>query len=119
MTVFKNILFIIKNYKDYLTNKFIKRIGICGAPTFIVGCDHSDTSLLLTILGSHSNIYAVPFESKITYKSNKQKYFNQFNRLAIATGKTRCTEKTPKHIIYINLEQNCLRIYMYVLCRLA
>jgi len=110
MTVFKNILFIIKNYKDYLTNKFIKRIGICGAPMFIVGCDHSGTSLLLTILGSHSNIYAVPFESKITYKSNKQKYFNQFNRLAIAMG---------RHTIYINLEQNCLRIYMYILCRLA
>jgi len=102
MTVFKNILFIIKNYKDYLTNKFIKRIGICGAPVFIVDCGHSGTSLLLAILGSHSKIYAIPFESKIAYKSNKQKYLNQFNRLTIATGKTRWIEKTPKHTYVID-----------------
>ena len=84
---------------NYLVNRFIRGIKIQSPPVFIVGCGHSGTSLLLAILGSHSRIFPVPLESKIGYKNLKKKlYIWRFNFLAVAHGKTRWIEKTPKHI---------------------
>jgi len=75
---------------------------IQAPPVFITGCGHSGTSLLLAILGSHSKIYPVPQESKIGFKPLKRKlYLWSFDRRAIAQGKTRWIEKTPKHIFCI------------------
>ena len=44
---------------------------IDSPPTFIVGCGHSGTWLLLAILGMHSRIQAIPFETELFFKSDK------------------------------------------------
>jgi hypothetical protein len=89
----------IRIFVNYLVNRYIKGIKVQAPPLFIVGCAHSGTSLLLAIVGSHSKIYPIPFESKIGYKFLKRNlYLWRFNRLAVAHGKNRWVEKTPKHI---------------------
>jgi hypothetical protein len=89
------IAIILSNYS---VNKFIRKIKICKPPIFIVGSGHSGTSLLLAILGSHSGIYAIPNESKFGYSRRPKAHLKRFNVLAIAAGKQRWVEKTPKHI---------------------
>lgn len=88
----------------YYWNKVIRRITIDSRPIFIVGCGHSGTSLLLAILGTHSRIYAIPFESSIAIKDNQQRFYKalaRFDKMAIVAGKPRWVEKTPKHIRHI------------------
>jgi len=88
-----------RNQINYLRNRYARGITIQAAPVFITGCGHSGTSLLLSILGTHSRIFPIPYESKLGYKGLKSTlYLRRFNRLAIAHGKTRWVEKTPKHI---------------------
>ena len=73
-------------------------------PVFVVGCGHSGTSLLLAILGSHPGIHAVPGESGIALKGNQDLFRaseGRFDREAVAAGKRRWAEKTPKHIRHI------------------
>ena len=85
----------------YLWNNWVRRITIDSAPTFIVGCGHSGTSLLLSILDAHPRIYSVPFESGIAKGEKPKKFLNalkKFNVKAVVAGKRRVVEKTPKHI---------------------
>ena len=85
----------------YLWNKWVRRITIDSPPTFIVGCGHSGTSLLLSILDAHPRIYSVPFESGIANGEKSGNFLNalkKFNVSAVAAGKNRVVEKTPKHI---------------------
>jgi hypothetical protein len=65
-----------------------------------VGCGHSGTSLLLAILGAHSRLHDIPFESRLAFKSSEQQYglLEQFKRETIASGKRRWVEKTPTHV---------------------
>jgi hypothetical protein len=94
----------LKTWCSYVRNKFFRGVKITGEPIFIVGCGHSGTSLLLVILGAHSKIFAVPHESRIA--AHRRWRFlaamRRFNRWAIAHGKTRWVEKTPKHILHID-----------------
>jgi hypothetical protein len=94
----------IKKLKYYY-NKIVRRISIDSPPVFIVGCGHSGTTLLLSILGSHSRIYAIPYESEfaLDYQTPRRKNFliQTFEEQAIAHAKHRWIEKTPKHINYI------------------
>ena len=83
---------------QYPLNRYIKRVKICKPPIFIVGAEHSGTSLLLAILGAHSRIYAIPYESQFAYKPQPQAQLKRFDLLAISEGKSRWVEKTPKHI---------------------
>lgn len=71
-----------------------------SSPVFIVGCGHSGTTLLLKILNSHSRIYAIPFESDFTLKplETQHYYLKLFDKMAIASGKKRWVEKSPKNI---------------------
>lgn len=74
------------------------------APTFIVGCGHSGTSLLLAVLGEHPNIFAVPGESRIALQNDSEFFLRKmeiFNKMAIKAGKNRWVEKTPSHIRHI------------------
>lgn len=88
----------------YRWHKVVRRITIDSPPVFIVGCGHSGTSLLLAILGTHSRIYSVPYESYIATKDNQQWFQNETERFdwwAISAGKRRWVEKTPRHIHHI------------------
>ncbi len=88
----------------FLRNKFLRGAKITGAPIFIVGCGHSGTSLLLSILGAHSKIFAVPYESRIAAHCNWRfrTAMQRFDWWTIAEGKNRWAEKTPKHILRID-----------------
>jgi hypothetical protein len=79
-------------------------------PIFIVGCGHSGTSLLLSILGAHSRIYAVPTETyfavdfatdKPRLRKDTELFLWNLDAGAIRAGKMRWMEKTPKHIYTI------------------
>jgi len=95
----------IELHSRYLFYKYVKKTRIESPPIFIVGCGHSGTTLLLKILGSHRNIHAINFESSIAFKPpKKQKRFvHLFNRMAVAAGKNKWVEKTPRHIHAIDI----------------
>lgn len=86
-----------------------RQFSVEKPPIFIVGCGHSGTSLLLSILDSHSNIYGIPFESEMAIKEKNMDYFiERFNRRTVVAEKKRWLEKTPKHILYIQKIMNRL-----------
>jgi hypothetical protein len=76
------------------------------SPIFIVGCGHSGTTLLLRVLGAHSRICAIPFESSFALKwpapcQAAHDFFTHCDVFASRMGKARWVEKTPKHIYFL------------------
>jgi hypothetical protein len=70
-------------------------------PVFILGCGHSGTSVTLAMLGNHSRLYAVPFESSLMYaKHDEEIYLTAlwWRLKALVQGKGRWVEKTPNHV---------------------
>ena len=79
-----------------------RRGGDC-APIFVVGCGHSGTSLLVRVLGAHSRLCAIPFESQFALKwpepcEEARRFFERCDKLTRCLGKARWVEKTPRHI---------------------
>ena len=77
------------------------KLVIDSPPTFIVGCGHSGTWLLLAILGTHSRIYAIPMETEVfikTARADIETTLKQLDQLALSADRCRWVEKTPKHI---------------------
>ncbi|MFZ5908203.1 MAG: sulfotransferase family protein [Nitrospirota bacterium] len=94
---------ILRVMPGYLSDRFLKGKKLQYPPTFIVGCGHSGTSLLLAILGTHSRFYAVPSETSVGFR----KYWKMrlhlwlFDMTAVRAGKSGWIEKTPRHIYCI------------------
>ena len=76
------------------------------SPIFIVGCGHSGTSLLVNVLGAHSRLCTIPFESGFALKwpapcEAVQAFFTRCENFTQRMGKVRWVEKTPRHIYRI------------------
>jgi hypothetical protein len=89
-------------------------------PIAIVGCGHSGTTLLLSILDAHSAIYGVPYESGLGRSEGAE--FRQktqlFDKLTIAAGKIRWVEKTPTNTLYLdNLFRNLPELKVIAMIR--
>ena len=81
---------------------FSKKIG---SPVLIVGCGHSGTSLLLSILSAHPDFMAVSQETNMFLNLSKKNLISQIYDLNTKTKinrKKRWVEKTPKHITCLN-----------------
>lgn len=75
-----------------------------NSPTFVVGCRHSGTSIFLRILGAHSRLCAIPFESRFAIKwptpcDASRQFFAHCDYYTQHMGKVRWVEKTPNHIL--------------------
>ncbi len=104
----------------YMFHKHVKGAQIESAPTFIVGCGHSGTSLLLKILGSHSRIHAIHYETKLAFKSEEEQREQMalFEKWTVAAGKRRWVEKTPRHIRKMDILRDlCPEAYFLVIMR--
>ena len=75
--------------------------GPCENPVFICGCGHSGTSLVLRMLGEHSALYAVPYESRCGESRAPATVFRKFDTLAWANRKRRWVEKTPGNVRHL------------------
>jgi hypothetical protein len=93
---------MISIWSRYLFNRFLRGLQVTGPPTFIVGCGHSGTSLLLRILGAHSRMFGLPFESMLAFRRRPERMLKAFERPTIAERKVRWVEKTPRHITRID-----------------
>ncbi len=94
---------ILRVMPDYLYSRFLKGKKLRYPPTFIVGCGHSGTSLLLAILGTHSRFYAVPSETSVGFRKHWKMRLNLwlFDMNTVCAGKSGWIEKTPRHIYCI------------------
>lgn len=67
---------------------------------FVVGCGHTGTTLVATLLAAHSDFYVITRETR--WFSDKKKYFEQeFQEeltCALQAKKSYLLEKTPKHL---------------------
>jgi hypothetical protein len=89
----------------FFWNARLRGIKVDSPPIFVVGCGHSGTSIVLAILGAHSRIFAVPYESGIALKDDPVRFVSEsqkFDRWAVTEGKHRWAEKTPRHIHHLD-----------------
>lgn len=78
-------------------------------PIFIVGCGRSGTTLLLSILGAHPHIFAIPDETTAFAHWNSKNQPKRLDRLyreflfnKIPASANRWCEKTPNHVRHID-----------------
>ena len=70
---------------------------------FVVGCGHSGTTLMASLLGAHPNIYCLPRETYWFLNNPKlDDEYPQARRDASNEGKTLVCEKTPRHVYRID-----------------
>ncbi|MDP2684843.1 MAG: sulfotransferase [bacterium] len=98
-------------------------------PIIIGGCARSGTTLLLSILSAHPNIFGIPFETrafcsnaydinpKLSHSTNLEKIYHYFLTQDIPNNSRWC-EKTPKNILFVKeilrYFQNNVRIFNIV-----
>lgn len=77
--------------------------SIVENPVFVAGCGHSGTSLMIKIISSHPNFFAIPKESAAFLVDDaKFRYrMHQWDQECSALKATRWVEKTPPHIFQI------------------
>ena len=64
-------------------NSQVRRVSIDSPPTFLVGNQHSGTSVSLAVLGAHSRIHAIPYETKLLEK-NSELWFRTGIKISIS-----------------------------------
>ncbi|MHA1803053.1 MAG: sulfotransferase family protein [Promethearchaeota archaeon] len=106
----KNLSFI----KDFLN--FIKiKFTLSKSPILITGCGRSGTTLLISILSAHPDIFAIPFETSAFYPKRRIDSFKNIIipfpiyiiyeyliKNKIKKTANRWCEKTPIHVRFIN-----------------
>ncbi len=78
-----------------------------GEPIFIGGCGRSGTTLLLSMLSAHKDIFAVPIETAaFNIWNENQRYPRNYHRLCrsmlknkVPTSAVRWLEKTPANVL--------------------
>ena len=76
----------------------------------ICGCGHSGTSILIRLIGAHSQIYALPGETGIAKKEKYSTYrtnVKHFEQEAFRHNASYWVEKTPKHVRNLRFILNC------------
>ena len=94
IAIYIRIRYTIKYVLTFRTITHIKY------PVFIIGCGHSGTSILLSILGNHSKVYSVPKESYLFFENirNIQKTLCLWIYQSKSSKKEIILEKTPRHL---------------------
>ena len=94
IAIYIRIIYIIKYALTFRTITQIKY------PVFIIGCGHTGTSILLSILGNHSKVYTVPNESYLFFENikNIQKTLCLWIYQSKSSKKEVILEKTPSHV---------------------
>jgi len=86
----------------YLNRKILSSLE----PIFIVGCQHSGSSILLRILGEHQHLFPITYESNIFnifYKKLDIRFQGiLWQKYCERNNKKRWIEKTPDHIFKID-----------------
>lgn len=90
----------------FFWNRVVRGVKVDLPPVFVVGCGHSGTSLTLAVLGSHSRIHPIGFESELLLIGDRDRdemegMRRTFERETVVAGKRRWIEKTPRHIHFI------------------
>ncbi len=93
-------------YNIYSPSKIfiIKKILKTKKPIFIVGCGHSGTTLILSILDYHKDLFSEKNETYI-FSEKKIPYFKLWEFINKIKNK-RWVEKTPKHVYEIEKIKN-------------
>ncbi len=70
---------------------------------FVVGCGHSGTTLMASLLGAHPNIHCLPRETNWFIGNDKLDHeYPRARRVADEAGERLICEKTPKHLYRID-----------------
>eukprot|EP00968_Pinguiococcus_pyrenoidosus_P000754 scaffold47_cov258-Pinguiococcus_pyrenoidosus.AAC.81 len=76
-------------------------------PIFVVGCGHSGTTLLLSLLSAHPDVLGLwetgVFVNGEKNKAKTEERLQEWTKIAGATKKTAWVEKTPSHICFLGL----------------
>lgn len=99
----KRKLIILAKFVFEFFGIFNRQPDIRSRAIFVVGCSHSGTTLLATVLGRHSKILAIGDETYIFGQNyiHATSAIRQWDILCRQFGKHFFLEKTPKHIYEI------------------
>lgn len=91
---------MLRNTLNYI---FDKKVSVKFPPIFVVGCGHSGTTLLATLLGRSEEYYLITQE---TYIFENRWLVWDIKRAVVGweadAGKRRWVEKTPRHINHMD-----------------
>jgi hypothetical protein len=98
-----NIYGMVRTKMAIAYHRFLQRFNKIQ-PVFIVACGHSGTTLLLRIMGEHTQVHAIKKEMSIARydQMNFYKWVQIFNAQTAEANKTIWVEKTPRHIYKID-----------------
>ena len=79
-------------------------------PIFIIGCGHSGTTILRKMIGSHSKVYDIGYETDMFLKPidtieklhTVARRVEELNKNTLMYKKRRWIEKTPRHVHHID-----------------